>query len=186
MNDYSLTQDLIINEIKTSMKTVENKKVEEMVEMICSANKVFVVGVGRVLMMLQAFVKRLNHIGIEAYFVGEINEPAITDKDLLIVGSGSGESVIPVAISKIAKKYNAKIIHIGSNPKSTVGAVADLLVRISCRTKLGLDDEIQSQQPMSSLFEQSLLILCDITAYLIIEKKHIDINTLWLKHANLE
>ena len=186
MYNYSSAKDLIINEIKNSLSNVEEKKIQEMVEMICSSNKVFVVGVGRVLMMLQAFVKRLNHIGIESYFVGEINEPAITDKDLLIIGSGSGESVIPVAISKIAKKYNTRIIHICSNPNSTVGDVADLIVRVPCRTKLALCDEIQSQQPMSSLFEQCLLLLCDVTTYLIIEKKHIDINALWLKHANLE
>lgn len=186
MSDYCSVRDEILRELKISLDNVDESKVKNMVDMICCADKVFVVGVGRVLMMLQAFVKRLNHLGIKAYFVGEVNEPAITEGDLLIVGSGSGESAIPVAISNIAKKYNAKIIHIGSNARSRVGDAADLFIRIPCSTKLGLSDEIQSNQPMSSLFEQSILLLCDITAFLIIEKKKLDIKKLWHTHANLE
>lgn len=32
--------------------------------------------------------------------VGDINEPAMRRDDVLIVGSGSGESLIPIAIAK--------------------------------------------------------------------------------------
>jgi 6-phospho-3-hexuloisomerase len=62
----------------------------------------------------------------------------------------------------------------------------DLMVRIPVRTKLGLEDEIRSGQPMTSLFEQSLLILGDIIACMIIEKKGLDLHNLWQFHANLE
>ncbi len=155
--------------------------------MICDAEKVFVVGVGRVLLMLQALAKRLNHLGIEANFVGAIDEPAITDRDLLLVGSGSGESAVPLAIVKIAKRYNAKIAHIGSNPNSSMSEYEDLFVRVPCRTKLNLPGEIASQQPMSSLFEQSLLLLGDTVAMLVMQEKGLDdLHALWKKHANLE
>ena len=40
---------------------------------------------------------------------------------------------------------------------------------------------------MSSLFEQSLLLLADMVALLIVDKKQItDLHALWKKHANLE
>jgi 6-phospho-3-hexuloisomerase len=185
-NDYDKTRLIVLKEIKTALDAVDGKKVEEMIEMICLAEKVFVIGVGRVLLMLQAFVKRLNHIGINANYVGAINEPAITAKDVLVVGSGSGESIVPVAISKVAKKHNARIIFIGSNTKSSVGEIADLFIRIPCRTKLNLEDEIASNQPMSSLFEQSLLLFLDIAVLMIIKRKSLDLKTLWYKHANLE
>ena len=185
-SDYDKACIIVLEEINTVLEAVDGKKVEDMIEMICLAEKVFVVGVGRVLLMLKAFVKRLNHIGINANYVGAIDEPAITEKDVLIVGSGSGETVVSVAIAKVAKRHNARIIHIGSNAKSSVGEIADLFVRIPCRTKLNLEDEIASKQPMSSLFEQSLLLLTDIIAYMIIKNKNLDIKTLWYKHANLE
>lgn len=177
---------MILEENMRSLETIEDKDVEKMAELILDSNKVFVVGVGRVLLMLQAFVKRLNHIGIEAYYVGEINEPAITDKDLLIVGSGSGESAIPLAIANIAKKYKAKILYIGSNINSSIGKISDFSIRIPCPTKLKLKDELHSMQPMSSLFEQSLLLFCDAVSYIILKKKNIDLNSLWKYHANLE
>jgi len=186
MEDYENARSMILGEIRIALGAIDAKMVEEMIEMICSAEKIFVIGVGRVLLMMQAFAKRLNHIGINANYVGAIDEPAITEKDVLIVGSGSGETAVPVAIARIAKKHGARIIHIGSNAKSTVGEVADLFVRIPCRTKLNREDEIDSKQPMSSLFEQSLLLFGDIVAFMIIKRKNLDIKALWCKHANLE
>lgn len=184
---YQEYKTAILGELSRGLTAVDQKGVEELVNMICAADKVFVVGVGRVLLMLQALVKRLNHLGIAAYYVGAIDEPAITESDVMIVGSGSGESVIPVNIVKIAKRYGAKIVHIGSNKESSMTQYEDLFIRIPCRTKLNLADEINSVQPMSSLFEQSVLLLSDIIAMMIIEKEKIeDIHTLWKKHANLE
>ena len=180
-------KEIVLKELNRSLGEVDAEKVEQFVAMICSAEQVFVTGVGRVLLMLKAFAKRLNHLGISANYVGAVNEPAITEHDILIVGSGSGESVVPLEIMKIAKEYKANIIHIGSNQRSSMSDYEDLFIRIPCSTKLALEDEIKSEQIMSSLFEQSLLLLGDIVAMMIVEKKNIkDMHTLWKMHANLE
>lgn len=185
--EYHSSKQIVIQELQSVLQRIDEEQVLELVDKICSADKVFVVGVGRVLLMLQAFVKRLNHLGIHATHVGAIDEPAITDKDVLIVGSGSGESVVPLAIVKVASKYNAYIAHIGSNQQSSMTPYENLFVRIPCQTKLDLKDEIKSEQVMSSLFEQSLLLLADIIAMLVVEKKGIqDVHSLWKQHANLE
>lgn len=60
---------------------------------ITTAHRVFFVDVVRVLLALEALAKRLAHLGLKTTVVGAITEPAITAQDLLIVGSGSGESV---------------------------------------------------------------------------------------------
>ena len=185
--NYAEAHRLILSEISRALDLVDSSAADQLADLICGAEKIFVVGVGRVLLMLQAFAKRMNHLGVEAYFVGAINEPAITKKDLLLVGSGSGESAVALAIVKIAKKYRAKIAHIGSNTESSMKPYEDLFVRIPCRTKLHLKGEIDSKQPMSSLFEQSLLLLLDSEALLVAGRKNItDLSLLWNKHANLE
>ena len=138
------------------------------------------------MLSLQAFCKRLNHLGIKAHCVGDITDPAIKNTDLLIVGSGSGESIIPVAIAKKAKEFNAKVVHIGSNPNGAVSDYVDYMVRIPTRTRLYLEDEIDSQQIMTSLFEQVLLILGDVIAKIIVDNRNIDLKDLWQWHANLE
>lgn len=184
---YNDFKKIVIQELDDVLTTVDEQAVEKLVNSICKAECVFVVGVGRVMLVLQAFVKRLNHLGIHATYVGSIDEPAIGEKDLLIVASGSGESVVPLVIAKLAKSYGAAIVHIGSNADSSMNAYASDLVRIPCQTKLHLEDEIPSQQLMSSLFEQSLLLLFDIISMMIFKKRSSkDIQTLWKMHANLE
>ena len=155
-------------------------------ETILAADQVFFVGVGRVLLSLQAIAKRWAHLGIKTHFVGEITEPAITDRDLLIVGSGSGTTLFPAGIAQKAHQIGAKVVHIGSNPNSGLKDIAAFMVRIPVRTKYYLDDEIDSEQPMTSLFEQSLLLLGDIVAKMIIDRRHLDMKALWQYHANLE
>ena len=64
--------------------------------------------------------------------------------------------------------------------------IADFMVRIPVRTKFYLEDEIDSCQPMTTIFDQSLLLLGDIIAKMIIEEKNLDMKGLWKYHANLE
>ena len=186
MQSYNDSYKLILAEVENACSKVEQEQVEQLVSAILSSRKVFLVGVGRVMLSLMAFCKRLNHLGISAHCVGDINEPAITSDDLLIVGSGSGETAFVVAIAKIAKKYGARVAHIGSNPQSTIALITDVFVRIPVSTKLNLQGEIQSQQIMSSLFEQSLYVVCDSVCYMICKRNNIEIKSLWEFHANLE
>jgi 6-phospho-3-hexuloisomerase len=179
-------RDTVLYENKQALAQLDGQTVAALCGKILSARKVFCVGVGRVLLSLQCFTKRLAHLGIDAHYVGEITEPAITGEDLLIVGSGSGESLFPLSIARRAKHLGAAVVHVGSNPKSSMAEYADLMVRIPVRTKLALEDEIDSRQPMTSLFEQSLLLLGDIIALMIITEKKLDMRGLWQHHANLE
>ena len=185
-NWYREELSLVVEENLQALSRVDERAADQLVQEILQAEKVFFAGVGRVLLSLQAITKRLAHLGINTHYVGEITEPAITKNDLLIVGSGSGESVFPVSIAKKAKEIGARIVHIGSNPNSSMLQYADFMVRIPVRTKLELEDEIHSAQPMTSLFEQSLLLLGDIVAKRVIAIKDLDIHSLWQYHANLE
>ena len=56
---------------------------------------------------LQCFGKRLSHLGFKIELVGSLTEKPATKKDLLIVASGSGESIVPLQITKKAKNSNS-------------------------------------------------------------------------------
>lgn len=185
-NDVNQTIDEVSNEICAVLQGIDADEINKLINEIKNAEKVFFVGVGRVKLSLDAIAKRLAHLGIDTYVVGQITEPAISAKDLLIVGSGSGESLIPVALVKKAKFYEARITHIGANENSTISKYSDLFVKLPTSTKLNKSDEINSIQPMTSLFEQTLLILGDIVALEIIKSRDIDMKSLWQYHANLE
>jgi len=186
MSEFKEVSQLVLDELNTSLNAIDPESVEKLIKAIEEADQVFFIGVGRVLLSLEAVAKRLAHIGVKAHIVGEITEPAITEKDLLIVGSGSGTTLFPAGIAQKAHKIGAKIVHIGSNPNSDLKDIVEFMVRIPVRTKYYLEDEIDSQQPMTSLFEQTLLLLGDIVAKMIIDRKQLDMKSLWQYHANLE
>ncbi|MDR1669138.1 MAG: sugar isomerase [Oscillospiraceae bacterium] len=183
---YTDKKSMVLSELNTALSRVDPEAVERLKEEILAAGQVFFVGVGRVLLALQCVCKRLSHLGISAHWVGEVTEPAIGKEDLLIVGSGSGVTLFPLAIARKAQTLGAKVVHIGSNPGSPMREAASFQVRIPVRTKMALEDEVDSAQPMTSLFEQSVLLLGDILAAMIIEEKRIDVASLWTYHANLE
>ncbi len=177
----------VLDELGRTLASIDPASLERLADEVLKAEQVFFVGVGRVLLSLQSVCKRLAHLGIKTHYVGEITEPAITKNDLLIVGSGSGASLFPLGIAKKARSTaDCKIVHIGSNPNSEMKEICDFMVRIPVRTKFYLEDEIDSCQPMTSLFEQSLLLTGDILAKMIIERQHLDMKGLWQYHANLE
>jgi 6-phospho-3-hexuloisomerase len=183
---YATARRLVVEELDRTLASVEPAPLDRFVRVLLAADKVFFVGVGRVMLSLQAIAKRFAHLGIDTHCVGEITEPAIAAGDLLVVGSGSGSTLFPLAIARKAKALGATVVHMGSNPTSDLKGVADFMVRIPVRTKLYLDDEIDSGQPMTSLFEQALLLLGDIVAMMIIDERKLDLKGLWRHHANLE
>ena len=184
---YKTAEQEVTAELERALASVDCQSLERLTGEILKVDQVFFVGVGRVMLALQCVCKRFAHLGIRAHCVGEITEPAIKKEDLLIVGSGSGGSLFPLGIAKKARAaVDCTIVHIGSNPNSEMKDIADFMVRIPVRTKQYLADEIDSCQPMTSLFEQSVLLLGDILAKMIIEREGLDMKSLWKYHANLE
>ena len=184
---YETASHDVMGELERTLGSVDTDSLERLAKEILDADQVFFVGVGRVMLALECVCKRLAHLGIKAHCVGEITEPAIKKEDLLIVGSGSGGSLFPLGIAKKARgTVDCRIAHVGSNPNSEMKEIADFMVRIPVRTKNYLEDEIDSCQPMTSLFEQSVLLVGDILAKMIIEQRNINMKELWQFHANLE
>jgi 6-phospho-3-hexuloisomerase len=159
----------ILREMRETLGSVDEGEADRLVESVMSCEKIFAVAVGRVMFSMQAFVKRLNHLGLPAWEVGATNEPPIGPADLLVVASGSGESVVPLAIARIAKLHGARVAHIGSNPESSMKTYADVFVRVPAPTRLSLPGEIPSRQIMTSLFEQCVLVLGDAVCLRIAE-----------------
>lgn len=180
------SKEIVLSEISSALSKVNEDDIDELVEMVRTSERVFFSGVGRVKPSLEAIAKRWYHLNIETVVVGQITEPPIGKNDLLIVGSSSGESIIPLSIAKIAKSFDAKIVHIGFNENSSMNKYSDLFIRIPASTKLKVEGEIKSLQPMTSLFEQSLLIMGDIISMQLIELDSNNKGDLRLRHANLE
>ena len=195
--NYIKNTNLIINEITNILNNIPNDQTQNLINQIIKTNRIFLVAIGRVNLALQCFGKRLAHLGFKVELVGSLTEKPATKKDLLIVASGSGESLIPLHISRKAKSVGCKILHITSSKKSSIRKIADHVVELKAPTKIvtkfktkeSLSDaasKTKSIQPMSTLFDQVLHIYGDIVSVQIIEKLRLNKINLWKNHANLE
>lgn len=178
----------IIDELSRSVGTLDNAQLDSLEKRITDAGKIYVAGAGRSLLMIRGLAMRLMHMGYKAFVVGETVTPAAEAGDLLIIGSGSGETGSLISMAEKSKKLGVSVALITINPDSSIGKLADCVVRIDAATTKGPMAGCKSMQLGGSLFEQSLLILCDALIIHMIKNRDLaDANAeLMRKHANLE
>lgn len=177
----------IVEELKSTLEKVDPIKSNILAEKIINANKIFVAGQGRSGFAVKSFAMRLMHIGYDVYVVGETVTPNIEKGDLLIIGSGSGETATLTVMANKAKYMGADLVLVTIFPESTIGKISDIVVKISAPTpKVAVDNGFKSIQPMGSLFEQSLLIYLDSIVLTVMEKSGKTSNDMFTRHANLE
>lgn len=176
----------IMKELNHSLDLIADEEAEKLVDEILNANKVFVSGAGRSGFMAKSFVMRMMHMGIDAYVLGETVTPNFEKGDILIIGSGSGETKGLVTIAEKAQNIGGKIAAVTLVPDSTIGKLANFTIKLPGATKDRTDRDYHTIQPMGSLFEQTLLLFYDAIILRFMEKKGLDTNKMYGKHANLE
>lgn len=177
----------IQQEISIALAQVDDTECERLAGAIEKADRIFVAGIGRSGLMTKAFAMRLMHLGYTVHVVGETTTPNITGEDLLIIGSGSGETGSLITIAARAAALNVDTAVLTINPGSTVAQRASIVVRIPATTaKATCSSDITSIQPRGSLFEQSLLLVFEAIVLCLMERRRIEIEDVFTLHANLE
>ncbi len=156
--------------------------------LIESAPRIFVAGAGRSGLCMKAFGMRLMHMGKTVHVVGETTTPAIAEGDLLVIGSGSGRTSSLLAVAGQAQKRGAKILLFTTNPASPLAEMADHRVVISAPSYQAYPGghNLTSVQPLGTLFEQSMLILCDSLILGLMQRTGVSAVEMLERHANLE
>lgn len=175
----------ITEEIKDVVYQIKVDQMQKIVADILQSTRIFVAGQGRSGFMMKSFAMRLMHIGFEANVVGETVTPSIKKGDLLIIGSGSGETESLVAMSLKTKELGAKVAVVTTNANSTIAKQAETIVKLKAQAK-GDESSTSTIQPMGSLFEQCLLICLDSVILILMDEKKKDGNIMFTRHANIE
>ncbi|KMJ57647.1 hypothetical protein AB685_16780 [Bacillus sp. LL01] len=173
-------------ELASVMESIDETQFEKVAEYLGNAPRIFVKGVGRSGLIMEAFAMRLMHLGFPVHIIGSATTPGAREGDLLIVGTGSGETGSLITYANKAEKLGMKQITLTSSVDSTLGGMADVVLRIPSPTKSANNSKISSIQPMGTLFEQSLLICLDILILELMESKSINADQMFGNHANLE
>ncbi|XJZ28849.1 6-phospho-3-hexuloisomerase [Bacillota bacterium Lsc_1132] len=176
----------VVEEVTRTVGLISDEEAEKLVNKILESKKIFVAGAGRSGFMGKSFVMRMMHMGIDAYVVGETVTANLEKDDLLIIGSGSGETKTLVSIAEKAKSLGGIVAAVTIFPDSTIGKLADIIIKLPGSPKDQSESEYKTIQPMGSLFEQTMLLFYDALILRFMEKKGLDSNKMYGKHANLE
>ncbi len=144
----------ILHEISTISSRSQFENVDKFINQILLADKIVCVGAGRVGISMRAFSKRLKHLGKEVYFISDEVLPRFGQRDLMIIGSGSGETATILTLAQKCKQSSTSLIMITTNPKSSIAQLSDVCVVLNFQ-------DVETIQPMTSLFEQSLYLTLD-------------------------
>lgn len=176
----------ILNELGPAADLISDSDSEKLVDAILKSKKVFTAGAGRSGFMGKSFAMRMMHMGIDAYVIGETVTGNFEKDDILIIGSGSGETKSLIQLAEKAKSIGGTIVTVTIKPESTLGKLADITIQLPGSPKDQSNSEKKTIQPMGSLFEQTLLLFYDAIILRFMEKKGLDSETMYGKHANLE
>jgi 6-phospho-3-hexuloisomerase len=176
----------LIDELRDVFMTISEPNVATMIDRLASAKKVFTYGVGREGLVLRSFCMRLYHMGLDAHVVGDMTTPHLDAGDLLVTSSGPGYFSTVAALMGVTRRSGGTVLIITANPQAELPRQADDVVVIPGQTMAGGTSERASIQPMGSLYEQVMWLLCDYVVLRLAERLRLTFADMSHRHTNLE
>jgi len=173
-------QDLI-----TAVRGADQAPFERALDLLSSAERVFVHGAGRSGLALRMTAMRLMHLGLDVHVVGEVTTPAIRQGDLLLVASGSGTTGGIVQAARTASDVGAQVLAVSTTDDSPLSEVAAATLVLPAATKTDRSGTASAQYA-GSLFEQGVALLGDALFHALWQRSGHSADDLWPRHANIE
>ena len=143
---------VIVKELQEACDGYDETNDAPIIESIMHSGKIFIAGAGRTGYIMRCFAMRLIHLGFCAYVIGDTEMIAAKSGDLLLIGSGSGETKTLRVYMEKAKQLGMKTVVFTCNRESALAREAKFSCVIRAQSKF--QDGRISVQPMGSLFEQ--------------------------------
>lgn len=176
----------ILSEMGATLKKIDARGPAALVREVDAAQRVFCVGAGRSGILLQAFCMRLNQLGKDSYLAGGIPCPPAGPGDLIVAASGSGTTSGVAAILERGKESGARIVVFTAKQSDEPVLGADLTIIIPAPAGLLPDGMIRSHQPMRTLFEQLVFLICEAVVCTLKDQWNVTDPDMASRHANLE
>ncbi len=161
--------------------SVDQAQLDAMTKAILKAKRVYVAGWGRAGNCVKILSMDCSQIGLKTHIVGDNSTPAIKQDDILVIGSGSGETKTMVILAEQCKKHGATLGLISGDAQSTIGKLADINVVIPTK-------EWDPNAPAASggSFYHVLVMTVDILQVYLAEALGVTNQDIHNNHNNLE
>jgi 6-phospho 3-hexuloisomerase len=182
-NIFSESINYIQKKIKFILDSVSQEDIIRIKELFFKSNRIFVYGAGRSGLVAKAFAIRLVHLGFQAFVIGETITAPVQKGDLVVIISGSGETIPAVMTAEIANNLDAYVVSITGKKKSEIAKYADITLFISSSC-----NEIERRKfaPLGTLFEASVWILLDGIIADLLDSREESEESMRSRHATLE
>jgi 6-phospho-3-hexuloisomerase len=183
MNDKSRFDEALLyieNQLENILANIPRKNMETAVQLFLRARRIFVYGTGRSGLVGKAFAIRLVHLGFQTFVIGETITAPVQKNDLVVLISGTGETIPVTMTAEIARRLGAKIVSITANPESHTARFADVVIILNtteCNAQLA---------PLGTLFESSAWVFLDGLVAELMGLTGEDEESMKERHATLE
>lgn len=173
---------MVLGEVSSILPLIGDEVSRRFCKELARAKQVYITGVGRSGLVVQAFGQRLMHLGLDVHLAHEITAPAIRRGDLLVACSGTGTTLLPLYMARKARRIGARVVSLTARPRSPLARVSDLTIEIPAPLERGK----RTRQPARSLFEQVLFLYLDAVVLDAMHDLRIPAGRIRRRHANLE
>ena len=163
------------------IKTIDQNELDALTDAVNNAKRVYVAGWGRAGNCVKILGMDCSQMGMEAHICGDNTTPSIHEGDILVIGSGSGETKTMVLLAQQAKEHGAKLGLISGNRNSTIGKLADYNVQITRLPKKEGEPELSGGS-----FYHCMLMTVDLIRTYICEIRGLTSKDISYNHNNLE
>lgn len=130
------------------------------------ADKIFIYGAGRSGLIGKAFAIRLVQLGLNVFFLGETTTPFVTDKDMALIISHTGETMSCIQSANIIRRVGANVVVVTGNQTSKLAHAGSLVINLEPKK----DAKKDALAPLGTLFEDAVLIFLDGVVATLIEE----------------
>lgn len=154
-----MVESLTLKELCATVNQVSHYQYDAFLRALVSAadKRLFVYGSGRSGLSAEMGAMRLMHLGIykSVHFIGEATCPSVSEDDVVMLVSASGETRSTNYFASIAVACQARVVTVTGRPDSSLQTLS------TCTLLL---PSVNSQQFGGTVFEESALVIIDSLA----------------------
>lgn len=156
-----------MEELRQTVAMIDREELKKILDVINNADTVLMAAVGNTIPVAMDGAYKLNQIGIRAMstpiWETELGYSYnLTDKDVVVAISNSGESTGVIQILEAAKSHGAVAISITNNARSSVAELSTYHITTATREKLFLDGYCFSRVSATMVIEIIYLLLASM------------------------
>lgn len=153
----SASAEYLLGRLGKLLAEDRSREIADATDIVVSAKKLFVYGVGRSGVAARAFAIRMVQLGLECFFIGETITPVVGEGDAVLIVSNTGSTMSANQVANIARRVGAKVISVTGHRTSKLSHASNVVLLIETDT----DPNRPRLAPLGTLFEDAALILLD-------------------------